>query len=71
MGPDKLKKVLERMAMSENTTLVMKRERGGEMPVTSRHWEEASVLGANEVLEVCDIDGRLQGATARRMGAAD
>jgi hypothetical protein len=48
-----------RMAMSENTTLVMRRERRGEMPVTSRHWEEASAHGVDEVLKVCEIDGRL------------
>jgi hypothetical protein len=54
-----LEKVLERMATSEDTVLVIKENRKGEMRVTSRHWEDAKVLGRNEVLEVRNVDGRL------------
>jgi hypothetical protein len=69
-----LEKVLERLATSDDTTLVIKREDGGKMRITSRHWENARVLGRNEVLEVRNVDGRLcgaQGAIARRVGCAD
>jgi hypothetical protein len=39
----KLENVIERMATSEDTVLVIKREPEGEMRVTSRHWEDAKV----------------------------
>jgi len=59
-------KVLERIATSEDTTLVIRREEGGKMRVTSRHWEDAKVLGKNEVLEVRNVDGRLHVARKER-----
>lgn len=59
MGPDTLEKVLEPMATSEDTTLVVKREPEGKMRVTSRHWEEAKVFLKNELLEVRNVDGPL------------
>lgn len=61
-----LEKVLERMATSEDTTLVIKREPEGKMRVTSRHWEDAKVIVKNEVLEVRDVDGRLHVARKER-----
>lgn len=61
-----LEKLLERMATSEDTTLVIKREGGGKMRVASRHWEEAEVTGKNEMLEVRSVDGRLDVARKER-----
>jgi hypothetical protein len=59
-------KLLERMATSENTTLVIKREGDGKIRVASRHWEEAEVTGKNEMLEVRSVDGRLDVARKER-----
>jgi len=61
-----LEKVLERMATSEDTTLVIKREDGGKMRVSSRHWADAKVLLRDEVLEVRNVDGRLHVARKAR-----
>ena len=66
MRPDSLEKVLERMAASEDTTLVIKGEDGGKMRVTSRHWEEVEVTGKNEMLEVRNVDTRLDVARLER-----
>ena len=66
MRVDMLEKVLERMATSEDTTLVIKREPEGKMRVTSRHWEDAKVLLRDEVLEVRNVDGRLHVARKAR-----
>jgi hypothetical protein len=61
-----LEKVLERMATSEDTTLVIRREDGGKMRVTSRHWEDPKVLLRGEVLEIRNVDGRLHVARKAR-----
>jgi hypothetical protein len=61
-----LEKVLERMATSEDTTLVIKREDAGKMRVTSRYWEDAKVPLKDEVLEVRNVNGSLHVARKAR-----
>lgn len=57
---------MERPPTREDTTLVIKREAGGKMRVTSRHWEDAKVLLKDEVLEIRNVDDRLHVACKER-----
>jgi hypothetical protein len=63
---DILEKVLERLATSEKTTLVIARELDGKMLVTSGSWEGEKVFARGEVLEVRNVDGRLHVARKPR-----
>ena len=56
---DILEKVLEKLATSEKTTLVVSRELDGKMRVTLGSWEGEKVFARSEVLEVRNVDGRL------------
>jgi hypothetical protein len=56
---DNLEKVLEKLATTEKTTLVIARELDGKMRVTSGSWEGEKVFARSEVLEVRNVDGRL------------
>ena len=59
LSTENVNKVLERMGVTENATLTVRREEGGKIRVTSNLWDVAKVLGKNEVLEVRNVDGRL------------
>ena len=49
-----------------NTTLFIKFEGSRKMRVASRHWEEVEVTGKNEMLEVRNVDTRLDVARLER-----
>ena len=59
MSTDTLEKVLERLATTEASTLVVKRETDGKMRVTSGSWEGEKVFSRDQVLEVRSVDNRL------------
>ena len=58
--------VLERLGTTESTTLVLTREAGGKIRVTSLLWPEPKVILKDEVLEVRNVDGRLHIARKAR-----
>jgi hypothetical protein len=62
-------KVLERLATSEKTTLVIARDHDGKMRVTSGSWDGEKVILRDQVLEVRNVDGRLH--VARKAKKAD
>ena len=47
------------MGATESTTLTVRREEVGKIRITSSLWDDAKVLGKDEVLEVRNVDGRL------------
>jgi hypothetical protein len=63
---DNLEKVLEWLATTERTMLVVARETDGEMRVTSGPWEGEKVFARGEVLEVRNVEGRLHVARKPR-----
>ena len=44
MGPEKLEKVLDRLAVTEKTTIVIERQPEGKMRVTPGSWEGEKVF---------------------------
>jgi hypothetical protein len=66
MGPEKLEKVLERMAVTDNATLVCEKAPDGKVRVTSSAWPDERVILKDQVLEVRNVDGRLHVARKRR-----
>ena len=52
-------RVLERMGVSDGTTLSVRKEEGGKIRVRSELWDDAKVIGKDEVLEVRNVAGRL------------
>jgi hypothetical protein len=58
-GTDMTNSVVERMGTTESVSLILKREDGGKIRVTSQLWPEAKVILKGEVLEVRNVDGRL------------
>jgi hypothetical protein len=74
MAPEKLEKVLEKLAVTDETTLVCEKLPEGKIRVTSSAWAEERVILKDQVLEVRNVDDRLrraQGAPPRRLGSAD
>ncbi len=63
---DILEKVLERLATTEKSTLVVARELDGKMRVTSGSWEREKVFARSEVLEIRNVEGRLHVARKPR-----
>jgi hypothetical protein len=61
-----VEKVLEKLATSEKTTIVLQREVGGKIRVTSGSWDGEKVILKGEVLEVRNVDGRLHVARKAR-----
>ena len=57
MGTDNLPKVLEKLATSEKTTLMVEKEHDGKTRVSSRSWEGGKVFLRNRVLEVRNVEG--------------
>jgi hypothetical protein len=51
--------VLEKLGTTESVSLILKREDGGKIRVTSHLWESAKVILRNEVLEIRNVDGVL------------
>jgi hypothetical protein len=60
-----LEKVLERLGTTESTTIAVSRETNGKIRLTSQLWPEPKVILKGEVLEVRNVDGRLQVARKR------
>ena len=57
---DNLEKVLEKLATSEKTTIVIARELDGKMRVTSGSWGRREGDLRDQVLDVPNVDNRLQ-----------
>jgi hypothetical protein len=66
MGPEKLEKVLEKLAVTDKATLVCEKAPEGKIRVTSNAWASEKVILKGEVLEVRNVDGRLQIARKER-----
>ena len=66
-----LKKVLERLATSDKTTIVIEKQRDGKMRVTSGSWDGEKVFLKDQVLKVrhAVADARLH--VARKTKAPD
>ena len=60
MRTDNLEKVLEKLATSDKTTLVCEKPPDGKIRVTSGSWEGEKVILKCQVLEVRNVDGRVQ-----------
>jgi hypothetical protein len=56
---DIVEKVLEKLATSEKTTIVIDRQPNGGMRVTSGSWDGERVILKDQVLKVRNVDGRL------------
>ena len=56
---DSLEKVIEKLAISEKLSLMLGREEGGKIRVTSGSWDGEKVILKGQVLEVRNVDGRL------------
>jgi hypothetical protein len=56
---DSLEKVVEKLAISEKVSLLMAREEGGKIRVTSGSWDGEKVILKGQVLEIRNVDGRL------------
>jgi hypothetical protein len=56
---DSLEKVLEKLTVSEKTSLILAREVGGKIRVTSGSWEGEKIILKDQVLEIRNVDGRL------------
>jgi hypothetical protein len=59
MRTDNLEKVLEKLATTEKTTLVLARDTEGKIRVTSGSWDGEKVILKGQVLEVRNVDERL------------
>jgi hypothetical protein len=59
-GPDTLEKVLERLATTEKSTLVIERAPEGKVRVTSGSWDGEKVILKDQVLEIRNVEGRLR-----------
>ena len=66
MRQDSLEKVLEKLAVTDKTTIVVAKEPDGKMRVTSGSWEGEKVFARDQVLEVRNVDGRLHVARKPR-----
>jgi hypothetical protein len=56
---DSPEKVLEKLATSDNASIVVERQTNGKMRVTSGSWDGEKVILRDQVLEVRKVDGRL------------
>jgi hypothetical protein len=57
-GPDTLEKVLEKLATTEKSTIVIERAPEGKIRVTSGSWEGEKVILKGQVPEIRNVDGR-------------
>jgi hypothetical protein len=62
MRTDTTEKVLEKLATSDKATIVIERQPGGKMRVTSGSWDGEKVILRDQVLEVHNVEG---GCTSR------
>jgi hypothetical protein len=66
MGTESVEKVLERLAVTDKTTLVCENAPEGKVRVTSSAWAQEKVILKDQVLEVRNVDGRLHIAREAR-----
>jgi hypothetical protein len=66
VGAENLEKVLERLAATEKSTIVIERQPDGKMRVTSGSWDGEKVILKDQVLEVRNVDSRLHVARKER-----
>jgi hypothetical protein len=59
MRAENLEKVLERLATTEKSTIVIERQPDGKMRATSGSWDGEKVILKGQVLELRNVDGRL------------
>jgi hypothetical protein len=64
MTPEKLEKVLAKLATSEKSTLVIEKQSEGKMRVTSWSWESEKVFFRDQVLEARNAEGRAEATPA-------
>jgi hypothetical protein len=58
MGPEKLEKVLEKLATNSKVTIVIERQSEGKMCVTSESWDGEKVFLRDQGLEARNVEGR-------------
>jgi hypothetical protein len=63
---DTLEKVLERLATTDKSTIVIERQPDGKMRVTSGSWDGEKVFLRDRVLEVRNVEGRIHVARKER-----
>jgi hypothetical protein len=66
MQVEKLEKVLEKLATSDKTTIVIERLTDGKMRVTSGSWDGERSFFRDQMLEVRVVEGRLHVARKER-----
>jgi hypothetical protein len=66
VSTDTLEKVLERLATTEKSTIVIARDPDGKMRVTSGSWDGEKVFFRDQVLEVRNVEGRIHLARKER-----
>jgi len=66
MRTEKLEKVVERMAIGDDVMLTVKRDLDGKMRATARNSPYGKVIGRNEVIEICNVDGQVRVARKER-----
>ena len=59
MGPVSVEKVLERLATTDNGTLVCEKAPKGKVRMTTSSWASEKVILKGEVLKVRNVDGQL------------
>jgi hypothetical protein len=52
MAPETLEKVLEKLAVTEKASIVIAKEPGGKMRVSSGSWDGEKVFAGDQVLEI-------------------
>jgi hypothetical protein len=57
---EKIDPVLEILALSEDTQVLIERLPEGKMRVTSKSWDEAKVILPDQVLELRMVEGRIR-----------
>ena len=66
MDPQATQKVLEKLTTSEKATIVFEKQPDGKMRVTSGSWDGDKVNLCDQVVEVGNVDGRLNIARKER-----
>jgi hypothetical protein len=66
MGPEKLEKVLEKLAVTDQVTLAIEKAPEGKIRLTSSAWADERVILQGQVLEVRIVDGQIRVARKER-----
>jgi hypothetical protein len=72
---ENLEKVIEKLATTERSTIVVERAPEGKIRVTSSSWDAEKVILKDQVIEIRNVEGRLHGRSQnpppRRLGPTD